>query len=141
MTIFVISHNLQIESALVPPISAQDLADEILDSSKSFHSVQVLNHPHWLVQSESSLSAHEMAVALIKAWKQYRQKQGHTVKHHMLALGGRKDTASNPGSPLSIGSWGVDVVECSAPDNFLKSINWSNLKAKRSLDAVFEVRN
>ena len=141
MTIFVLSHNLQVQSALVPSISAADLAEGLLSSSSSFSKAEALSHPHWLVRIESDLAAHEMAQELVKAWKQYRLIQKHNVDHHWLALGGRKDTSGSPGSPLTLGSWGVDVVECGNPDAFLESINWNALKAGRPSDAVFEVTN
>ena len=139
MTIFVLSHNLQVQSEHVPSISAADLAKGLLSSSSSFSNAEALSHPHWLVRIESHLAAHEMAQELLKAWKQYRLIQKHNIDHHLLALGGRKDTAGSPGSPLSQGSWGVDVVECGDPDAFLESINWNALKAGRPSDAVFEV--
>ena len=72
MTIFVLSHNLQVQSELVPSISAADLAKGLLSSSSSFSNAEALSHPHWLVRIESHLAAHEMAQELVKAWKQYR---------------------------------------------------------------------
>jgi hypothetical protein len=141
MTIFVLSHNLQVESALVPTISAADLAEGLLSSSSFFSKAEALSHPHWLVRIESELAVYEMAQELVKAWKQHRLIQKHNVNHHWIALGGRKDTAGSPGSPLVQGSWGVDVVECANPDAFLDSINWNALKAGRPSDAVFEVKN
>ena len=141
MTIFVLSHNLQVQSALVPSISAADLAEGLLSSSSSFSKAEALSHPHWLVRIESDLSAHGMAQELVKAWKNYRLIKKHNVDHHWLALGGRKDTSGSPGSPLTLGSWGVDVVECGNPNAFLESINWNALKAGRPSDAVFEVTN
>ena len=141
MTIFILSHNLQVESALVPSIPAVDLAEGLLSSSSSFSISEALSHPHWLVRIESELAVHEMAQELVKAWKQHRLIQKHNVNHHWIALGGRKDTAGSPGSPLVQGSWGVDVVECGNPDAFLDSINWNALKAGRPSDAVFEVKN
>ena len=141
MTIFVLSHNLQLDSARVPSISAQDLAQGLLSSSSLITKADALSHPHWLVRIESDLPADQMANELVKAWKQYRLDQGHATEHHWLALGGRKDTEGSPGSPLVAGSWGVDVVECGDPDAFLESINWSALKGGRPSDAVFEVKN
>ena len=141
MTIFVLSHNLQLESAVVPSISAEDLAQGLLNSSSLITEADALSHPHWLVKIESALLADEMANELVKAWKQYRLNQGHSTEHHWLALGGRKDTEGSPGSPLVAGSWGVDVVECSDPDAFLESINWNALKSGRPSDAVFEVKH
>ena len=141
MTIFILSHNLQVESALVPSISAADLAEGLLSNSSFFSKAEALSHPHWLVRIESELAVYEMAQELIKAWKQHRLIQKHNVNHHWIALGGRKDTVGSPGSPLVQGSWGVDVVECSNPDAFLDSINWNALKAGRPSDAVFEAKN
>ena len=141
MTIFVLSHNLQVESANVPSISALELAQGLLNNSSLITKADALSHPHWLVRIESELSADKMANELIKAWKQYRLGLGHSTEHHWLALGGRKDTMASPGSPLVAGSWGVDVVECADPDLFLESINWNALKNGRPTDAVFEVKN
>ena len=120
MTIFVLSHNLQLDSARVPSISAQDLAQGLLSSSSLITKADALSHPHWLVRIESDLPADQLANELVKAWKQYRLDQGHATEHHWLALGGRKDTEGSPGSPLVAGSWGVDVVECGDPDAFFR---------------------
>jgi hypothetical protein len=139
MTIFVLSHNLQVQSELVPSISAADLAKGLMSSSSSFSNAEALSHPHWLLRIESHLAAHEMAQELLKAWKHSRLIQTHNIDQELLALGGRMDTAGSPGSPLPQGSWGVDVVECGNPDAFLESINWNALKAGRPSDAVFEV--
>ena len=57
----------------------------------------------------------------------------------MLALGGRKDSAGAPGSPLQEGYWGVDVVETQDPKAFLTAINWDALKSTRPQEAVFEI--
>ena len=140
MTIFIVSHNLQINSEMIPALSGDDLASGLLTASEKFKSATALNHPHWLVQIESALDADEMAFELIKAWKTFRQKLGHSAKHKWIALGGRKDTQGSVGSPLQLGFWGVDVVECEDPDLFLEGINWSALKMGRPDDGVFEVR-
>ena len=87
MTIFVLSHNLQLESAVVPSISAEDLAQGLFGSSSLITKADALSHPHWLVRIESALSADEMANELVKAWKQYRLNQGHSTEHHWLASG------------------------------------------------------
>ena len=67
MTIFVLSHNLQLESAVVPSISAEDLAQGLLGSSSLITKADALSHPHWLVRIESALSADEIANELVKA--------------------------------------------------------------------------
>lgn len=142
MTVFVLSHNLQLSSAEVPAITASELADGLLKGSDHIQSSEALNHPHWLVKIESKLSAQELAQELIQAWGKYRKTCGHSMAHSLLALGGRKDSqAASPSAPLQEGCWGVDVVECSDPDTFMQAINWNALKAGRPQDGVFEVRN
>lgn len=140
MTVFVVSHNLQVNSDRVPALSAVALAEAIKGESTAFTLSEPLSHPHWLIRLESALEADVMAQELVKAWKGLRQTAGHESDHHCLALGGRKDTPGSPESPLQQGSWGVDLVECAQPDQFLLSINWEGLKAGRPSDAIFEVK-
>ena len=140
MTVFIVSHNLQITSDAVPVISAQALAEGLKAHSNAFDHSEALNHPHWLIRLESSLTSEEMAKELVRAWKKLRISSSHRTDHHWLALGGRKDSPGSSGSPLQEGSWGVDVVECSDPDQFLLGINWDALKSGRTSDAIFEIR-
>ncbi len=140
MTIFIVSHNLQVTSKAVPPLSASDLADAFIKNSDVFTVSQALSHAHWLVRLESSLSASDMAEDVVKSWKRYRQSEDQDSDHYWLALGGRKDTPAMPGSPLQTGSWGVDVVECHDPEKFIQEINWPALKSARPAEAVFEIR-
>ena len=140
MTIFIVSHNLQINSEMVPILTAEDLADGLLTASEIFKSASALNHPHWLIRLEADITPEKMALHLISAWRELRLNKGHLSNHCFLALGGRKDTQAGQGSPLVSGSWGVDFVECKDPDIFLRDINWDALKSGRPLDAVFEVR-
>ena len=139
MTTFVLSHNLQITSDSVPAIDMQDLADALVANSSVISAAQVLDHPHWALTCESSLEPVQLAHELVKAWKMYRQKNGHTSSHTVLALGGRKDSAGAPDSPLQEGYWGVDVVETQDPKEFLTAINWDALKSTRPQEAVFEI--
>ena len=77
MTVFVLSHNLQLSSAEVPAITASELADGLLKESDYIQSSEALNHPHWLVKIESKLSAQELAQELIQAWEKYRKTNGY----------------------------------------------------------------
>ena len=140
MTVFIVSHNLQITSVDTPSLTGRDIASGLMNSSTAFKTSTPLDHPHWLVKLESDLEVSAMAEELIKAWKNFRLKQGHSTEHAFLALGGRKDSVANSASPLQAGYWGVDFVECQNSDQFLESINWNALKAGRPIDAVFEAR-
>ena len=139
MTVFVLSHNLQLSSSEVPAIGASELADGLLKASDHIQSSEALNHPHWLVKVDSNLSAQEFAQELIQAWEKYRKACGHSMTHSLLALGGRKDSDATPGSPLQKGFWGVDVVETIDQSAFLNAINWESLKGNRPVESVFEV--
>ena len=139
MTTFVLSHNLQVQSDLVPALNFELLAQELKSLSKNISSTVVLNHPHWKLSISSDLSPQDMAVDLVQTWSEYRRHLGHDMNHVVLALGGRKDSQASPGAPLQEGYWGVDMVETPDESTFLQAINWEALKAGRSEDAIFEV--
>ena len=139
MTTFVLSHNLQVQSDLVPALNFELLAQELKSLSKNISSTTVLEHPHWKLSISTDLSPQDMAVDLVQTWLQYRGQLGHDMNHVVLALGGRKDSQASPGAPLQEGYWGVDLVETPDKTMFLQAINWEALKAGRSEDAIFEV--
>ena len=139
MTTFVLSHNLQIQSDLLPVLDFELLSQELKSLSKNISSTAVLIHPHWKLSISSDLSPQDMAVDLVQTWSEYRRQLGHEMKHVVLALGGRKDSQASPGAPLQEGYWGVDLVETPDKTMFLQAINWEALKAGRSEDAIFEV--
>ena len=139
MTTFVLSHNLQVQSDLVPALNFERLAQELKSLSKNISSTEVLGHPHWKLSISSDLSPQDMAVDLVQTWSDYRRQLGHDMNHVVLALGGRKDSPASPGAPLQEGYWGVDLVETPDQIAFLQAINWEGLKSGRSKDAIFEV--
>ena len=139
MTTFILSHNLQVQSGLVPALDFELVAQELKSLSKNISSTAVLNHPHWKLSISSDLSPQDMAVDLVQTWSEYRRQLGHDMNHFVLALGGRKDSQASPGAPLQEGYWGVDLVETPDKTMFLQAINWEALKAGRSEDAIFEV--
>lgn len=139
MTTFVLSHNLQLDPQEVPPLKAEELAKGLLKHCKCIEGVEALVHPHWMAKVKSNSSPEEFAKNLTLAWRLIRTDSGHNINHTILALGGRKDDAGRPGSPLQQGNWGFDVVESCEPEDFLKGINWNELKAGRPADGVIEV--
>ena len=141
MTTFVISHNLQINSSLVPAFETQQLADELKNNSDLILSSEVIEHPHWILSVSSKETPQILAEELVKVWLMLRKKLGHNSDHKVLALGGRKDSKAIAGAPLQEGFWGVDVVECPDPEQFLLGINWAGLKSGRPRDAIFEIRS
>lgn len=139
MTTFLISHNLQLPSGSIPSLSASELAEGLQSQCSGVITAEPLSHHHWLVKLVSNIEPLELASQLVDAWASLRVEAGHDVNHAILALGGRKDSPASTGSPLDLGSWGVDVVETIDPKGFLEAINWQGLKAARPVDAVFEV--
>ncbi|MDA0291705.1 MAG: DUF2656 family protein [Cyanobacteria bacterium] len=139
MTILILSHNLQIEDANVPLLSALVLSEGLKQYCDGIDQSEALVHPHWMVKLVSSRSAAELVNDLPAAWRALRHKLGHHSNHAVLALGGRKDDLGKPGSPLQQGDWGIDLVETTDSAGFLQSINWDSLKGGRPADGVIEV--
>ena len=139
MTTFVVSHNLQVNSSMVPSFNTQQLADELKNNSHLIVSSEVIEHPHWILSVSSNEAPQILAEELVRVWLMLRKKLGHNSDHKVLALGGRKDSKAMAGAPLQEGFWGVDVVETMDKDSFLQAINWEALKSGRPSDAVFEV--
>ena len=139
MTTFVLSHNLQVQSDLVPALNFDQLAQALKSLSKNISSTTVLEHPHWKLSISTDLSPQDMAFDLVQTWLQYRGQLGHDMNHVVLALGGRRDSQASPGAPLQEGYWGVDLIETLDETAFLQAINWEALKSGRSEDAIFEV--
>lgn len=139
MTVFVLSHNLQVQDSNVPSLTPAELAEGLSAACPSIQAASALNHGHWMIRIEAAVSVEQLAQELAHGWLEMRSQKGHKADHVVMALGGRKDTEGAPGSPLEKGFWGVDVVESRSPDEFLQAINWSALKQARPEDAVFEV--
>ena len=139
VTVFVLSHNLQVQDSQVPPMDATMLANGLKQHCTSVQLAEPLEHPHWMVRLESDLDPEALAAQLTAGWHKMRQMSGHGSHHVVMALGGRKDSTASPGAPLRQGAWGVDVVETADPTTFLTSINWDGLVAGRPADGVFKV--
>ena len=139
MTQFVLSHNPQISTQVLPILDASELASGLAEQGLKVFTVQALQHPHWKVRVDSDLAPEELANVVLQAWRNYRQSGGLRSDFTIIALGGRKDGATTPNSLLKTGAWGVDVVETADKSAFLKAINWEMLKASRDSNNVFEV--
>ena len=97
MTTFILSHNLQVQSEVVPAFDLNALSDGLKKHSQHIENVGVLQHPHWILLLEATCTPKEMALDLIHSWKALRSELGHDTSHVVLALGGRKDTPGSPG--------------------------------------------
>ena len=138
MAVFILSHNLQVQNSDVPALSPVQLAEGLSQHCPSVHATEALDHGHWMVRLDSSMTPKELAEELTNGWLAMRASFGHQTNHAVMALGGRKDSEGAANSPLQKGFWGVDVVESSDPKGFKQLINWESLKNARPQDAVFE---
>ena len=141
MTSFVLSHNPQTSPGMMVTLSATDISEGLSYHSFGVFSTTALYHPHWMVKVESSADANVLAEKILVSWRSFRHGLGDTNDYVILALGGRKDSATVLNSPLEQGFWGVDIIETRDPQGFLSSINWNALKGARPTDSVFEVFN
>ena len=141
MTQFVLSHNPQISTQVLPILDASELASGLAEQGFKGFTVQALQHPHWKVRVDSDLDPESLAQTLLQAWRRFRESNGVQTDFTILALGGRKDGVATSNSLLQTGSWGVDVVETDRPSEFLGSINWEGLKSGRPADAIFEIHD
>ena len=139
MAIFILSHNLQVQDSNVPALSPIKLAEGLSKHCSSIQASEPLDHGHWMVKVDSSVTPKDLAEELTSGWLAMRASFGHHNNHAVMALGGRKDSEGTANSPLQKGFWGVDVVETCDPEGFKKLINWEALKNARPQDAVFEV--
>jgi hypothetical protein len=141
MTRFLLSHNLQVVSDLLPALTAEDLATGLAAHAAIQIETHALCHPHWLIQLEADMGPTDLAETVVLAWRSFRGGGGATeTACQLLALGGRKDEPAGLGAALQQGDWGVDVVETMDAELFLQSIQWDLLKQGRAADAVFEIR-
>ena len=141
MTSFVLSHNPQTSPGMMATLSATDISEGLSYHSFGVFSTTALYHPHWMVKVESSADANVLAEKVLTSWRSFRHGLGDNNNYVILALGGRKDSATVLNSPLEQGFWGVDIIETRDPQGFLSSINWNALKETRPNDSVFEVFN
>ncbi len=103
MAIFILSHNLQVQDSNVPALSPIKLAEGLSKHCSSIQASEPLDHGHWMVKVDSSVTPKELAEELTSGWLAMRASFGHHNNHAVMALGGRKDSEGTANSPLQKG--------------------------------------
>ncbi|MCP9917207.1 DUF2656 family protein [Cyanobium sp. ATX 6F1] len=138
-TSFVLSHNFQLPNEKYNELREGSLVALLSHGLANGIAIEGLVHPHWRAKITAPLEPIALARLLGQSLRSERVKAGESDAYTVLLLGGRKDQAAQPGSPLQAGMWGVDMVETTTPQAFLSALSWEAMKASRALDAVFEV--
>jgi hypothetical protein len=114
-------------------IFAENLGDQI--------QCQLLDNPHWIVEVLFPIylfSPQQVGELCAQALASQRQPAGNL---DILILGGLKTTPPTSDSPAALqpGNWGVDVVETSSSEEFLRSIDWDKMIADKPAENIFRV--
>lgn len=72
MTRFLLSHNLQVVSDLLPALTAEDLATGLAAHAAIQIETHALCHPHWLIQLEADMGPTDLAETVVLAWRSFR---------------------------------------------------------------------
>jgi len=140
-TELLLSHNHGVPESLAPGLNASAFATAFLPLGTRGWTVEPLDHHHWRVRLVADEAPSVMGQAALHCLRVLRLSQGIRADYGLLALGGRKDRRAVAGSPLQLGSWGVDVVETPSAEAFLATIGWSGLVATRPHGTWFALQS
>jgi Protein of unknown function (DUF2656) len=148
-----LSHNFDLSPDVFLALSREEFF-EVFRAGLSAHShlhCRLIEHPHWMVeilftapefspQRVGELCAQALLETRTLGAKLSLQTRTDT-KPDILILGGLKTTTPTSSSPnaLQPGEWGVDVVETSSGDAFLKGIAWEATISQKPADSIFKV--
>jgi hypothetical protein len=137
-----LSHNFQISPKVLPVLSREDFTAIFTAGLGEQIRCQILDNPHWIVEilyPVASFTPQQIGELCGQALA--AQRQPSYGKFDILVLGGLKTTPPTSDSPLALqpGNWGVDVVEASSGQEFLRSINWDTMIADKPAAAIFQV--
>jgi hypothetical protein len=138
-----LSHNFQVAPDVLPALSRQDFMAIFAAGLGEPMRCQMLDNPHWIVEvlfPSDSFTPQQVGELCGQALAAKRQPS--SGKSDILVLGGLKTTPPTSDSPLALqpGNWGVDVVETSSGEEFLRSINWDTMIADKPAAAIFQVK-
>lgn len=98
--------------------------------------ISPMAHSHWLVEvSGDILEPSQIGRRIAMHFSLQRAESNPPVE--VLALGGQK-TEPSASSALSVGDWGVDVVETHDAQSFLDALNWSAMVQSKHPNTIFQ---
>lgn len=143
-----LSHNFDISSEMIPPLSRDEFTEvfQIGLSDRPSCQTRQVNHPHWIVEilfDQHQFSPKQIGEFCAEALVNKRISQGIEGQFlpEILVLGGVKTTppTSNAPDTLQTGDWGVDVVETPLGETFLQGISWEATIASKPVEEIFKV--
>lgn len=136
-----LSHNFNISPEVVPVLSRAEFTTIFAENLGDQIQCQMLDNPHWIVEVLFPIdlfSPQQVGELCAQALASHRQPSG-TLE--ILILGGLKTTPPTSDSPAALqpDNWGVDVVETSSSEEFLRSIDWEKMIADKPAENIFRV--
>jgi hypothetical protein len=136
-----LSHNFNISPDVVPALSRTEFTTIFAENLGDQIQCQLLDNPHWIVEVLFPIdlfSPQQVGELCAQALASQRQPAGNL---DILILGGLKTTPPTSDSPAALqpGNWGVDVVETSSSEEFLRSIDWDKMIADKPAENIFRV--
>ncbi len=136
-----LSHNFNISPEVVPALSRAEFTAIFAENLGEQIQCQMLDNPHWIVEVLFPIglfSPQQVGELCAQVLASHRQPTG-TLE--ILILGGLKTTPPTSDSPAALqpGNWGVDVVETSSSEEFLRSIDWDKMIADKPAENIFRV--
>lgn len=137
-----LSHNFQISPEILPALSRSEFTAVFAEGLDKPMQCRMLDNPHWVVEvlfPADVLLPRQVGELCAQVLATKRQPAPSNVE--ILVLGGLKTTPPTSDSPeaLQPGNWGVDVVETSSSEEFLKSIHWDTMIADKPSTAIFRI--
>ncbi len=148
MTRMLLSHNCTLSEGQVSTLSRDEFANVFALGLQPHRDIQcsLIENPHWIVEvlfDAQQKSPTEVAALCAKTLGETRSTEATKKidRYTVMLLGGIKTTPAMGASPTSLqpGEWGVDVVETSAPEQFLAGLNWEVVTANKPLEQIFKV--
>jgi hypothetical protein len=143
-----LSHNFNLRNNELPALNREEFTQVFIDGLQSKKNIKcsLIDNPHWVVEIIFPTDQFEpkevgQICGDILTSKRKSQQPDFKAIIDTLILGGKKTTPATSMSPnsLQIAEWGVDVVETSQGDVFLKEIAWEQMSASRPSDGIFKI--
>ena len=143
-----LSHNFDLTDGQTPALSREAFTQVFVDGFSAHPEVKCrqVDNPHWIVEIicvAGFLTPQQVGEKCAQILANSRKQSLSAINFDILALGGIKTTpaASNSPDALQANQWGVDVVETSSGEQFLRSISWDTTIAGKPVDTIFKAES
>jgi hypothetical protein len=137
-----LSHNFQVSPEVCPVLSSAEFTAVFAEALGAQMNCQMLDNPHWVVEILFPTDVFTpQQVGELCAQALVAKRRTANSKLEILVLGGLKTTPPTSDSPAALlpSNWGVDVVETSSGEEFLRSINWDTMIVGKPPETVFRI--